>query len=295
MVTSLVGTEKNKKTTRNKSYKIFDQIFSVVILAPAVVGYWRGTCNLLDIFLYPQNELISSWISYIIGISGHLFFTIFQKQLKNVFNPKKGRIRYYIGSRLYTIVFAFVCVNSFRGVWQLLEFYTDYEVETVSIMISISVICLGVLRGIRSIASPYFLCTDTYSNYFEVPTRFKETKHPVLHILDCLFSVIVMESLVVVVWRNVWAFEDLTFFPENDLYTILGSMTIGVSVISATFAIQPTVRLLCTRLNGFWRILIADLFLLLVSIGSVNVWRSIWIYYDVYFFGGQSIIIAISS
>lgn len=287
MVTSLVGTEKNKKTTRNKSFKIFDQIFSLVILAPAVVGYWRGTCNLLDIFLYPENELISSWISYFIGIIGHLIFTIFQREIKNVFNPKKSKIRYYVGSRLYTIVFAFVCVNSFRGVWQLLEFYTDYEVDTISIMILISVACLGVLRGIRSIASPYFLATDTYSNYFEVPTRFKGTKNPVLHILDCLFSVIVMESLVVVVWRSVWAFEDLTFFPENDLFTILGSLTIGVSVIGMTFAIQPAVRWLCTRLDGFWRIVIADLFLLLAAFGSVNVWRSIWIYYDVYFLEGH--------
>lgn len=282
MVTSLVGTEKNKK-----SIKIFDQIFSLIILAPAVVGYWRGTCNLLDIFLYPENELISSWISYFIGIIGHLFFTIFQKNIKNVFNPEKSKILYYIGSRLYTIIFAFICVNSFRGVWQLLEFYTDYEIQTVSISILISVITLGLLRGIRSIASPYFLVTDYYSNYFEIPTRFMETKNPTLHILDCLFSVIFMESLVVVFWRSIWAFEDLTFFPENDFFTILGSLVIGVLVILMTFAIKPTIRKLCNQLNGFWRILLADLFLLFAAVGSVNVWRSLWIYYDVYFFGGK--------
>lgn len=285
MVTSLVGTEKNKKSTKNKSLEIFDQIFSLIILAPAVVGYWRGTCNLLDIFLYPENELISSWISYFIGIIGHLIFTIFQKNIKNVLNPEKSKILYYIGSRLYTIVFAFICVNSFRGVWQLLEFYTDYDIKTVSILILLSVTSLGFLRGIRSIA--YFLVTDYYCNYFEIPTRFMATKNPILNVLDCLFSVIFMESLVVVFWRSVWAFEDLTFFPENDLFTILGSLIVGVSIIVATFGIQPVIREICNRVNGFWRILFADLFLLFASIGSVNVWRSIWIFYNVYFLEGQ--------
>lgn len=286
MVTSLVGIEKNKKLSRNKSLKIFDQIFSLILLAPAVVGYWRGTCNLLDIFLYPENELISSWISFFIGIIGHLIFTIFQKNIKNVLNPEKSKILYYIGSRLYTIVFAFICVNSFRGVWQLLEFYTDYEIKTVSITILISVTSLGVLRGIRSIASPYFLVTDYYSNYFEIPTRFMGTKNPMLKILDCLFSVIVVESLVVVVWRSVWTFQDLILFPENDRLTILGSFAIGVSIIVTTLGIQPLIRKLCSRVNGFWRILFADLFLIFAALGSINLWRSIWIYYDVYFIEG---------
>lgn len=287
MVNSLVGSEKKQKLTSTKYVKIFDQIFSLIILAPAVVGYWRGTCNLLDIFLYPENELISSWISFVIGIIGHLFFTIFQNSFKNFLNPEKSRILYYIGSRLYTIVFAFICVNSFRGVWQLLEFYTAYNKQIIGFTILITVVSLGLLRGIRNIASPYFLVRDCYRDYFEIPTRFKGTKNPFLYIVDCLFTVIVMESLIVVFWRSTWTFGDLTLFPESKPLTILGSLIIGISMTVTTFTIQSSVHSICNRLNGFWRILIADLFLLVVYVGSVNIWRSIWIFYDTYFIKGQ--------
>lgn len=47
-------------------------------------------------------------------------------------------------------------------------------------------------------------------------------------------------------------------------------------------------RWACDRLKGFWRIVVADMFLFFSFIGTVNVWRGVWQLLDVYFLPGKS-------
>lgn len=98
---------------------ILDTIFASFIIGPLVVSYWRGTWNLSARYLFPHDLLHSSFSSLIIGILGHLVFTIFQDTFKGLFNPNKHRLTFYIGSRLYTSIFAIICVNTWRGGWMV--------------------------------------------------------------------------------------------------------------------------------------------------------------------------------
>lgn len=45
-----------------------------IILAFAIISFWRGVWGLMDLYLFPQNEFISFSISVLLGIL-ILYFT----------------------------------------------------------------------------------------------------------------------------------------------------------------------------------------------------------------------------
>lgn len=103
-----------------------------------------------------------------------------------------------------------------------------------------------------------------------------------MYLLDCAFSVGVVGTLVVFVWRGVWILFDLYLFPENPEYSAVGSLAIGYLIVAVTFCLQPLMRYVCARLQGLIRLIVADAFLLLSFLGTVNVWRGIWIALDLW-------------
>lgn len=162
--------------------EVIDIFISSFIVSPLVVGYWRGTWNLMNHILYPDDLLYSSLMSCLIGALGHLIFVYFKDQLKNIFDPNKRRLTYFFGSRLYTVTFGIVCVNGWRGVWSLLDLYTAPTPETLPITrlihesatVIVCVLMLALIKGLRNITSaPFFICKDHSKDYFEVPTMFK--------------------------------------------------------------------------------------------------------------------------
>lgn len=100
-----------------------DYLFSSLIVCPCIVGYWRSVWNLMGIYVFPKDEWLSAVISTTIGFAGHVFFSLTQNIFKEHFHPNKNRILYYTVSRLYTLCFAFICVNGWRGPWFLLDIH----------------------------------------------------------------------------------------------------------------------------------------------------------------------------
>ncbi|XP_014606771.1 PREDICTED: uncharacterized protein LOC106788212 [Polistes canadensis] len=258
---------------------IFDTIFSAIIAAPAVVGYWRGTWGLSDAYLCRDDPILSSFVSIAIGFTGLFFFSITQDRLNDLLHPDKHRLSYYAGSRIYTAVFGFCCVNAWRGAWQALDLYTELIPRTVSLTTAASLLALAIMRAIRNVSAPPFsLSLDSCPGYFQVQTMFRvnNTRGWSLYLLDCAFSVGVVGTLVVFVWRGVWILFDLYLLPENREYSALGSLAIGYVIVVVTFSLQPLMRYVCARLEGLARLITADAFLLLSFLGTVNVWRGIW-------------------
>lgn len=83
---------------------------------------------------------------------------------------------------------------------------------------------------------------------------------------------------------------------------------IGYAIVGVTFSMQPVMRWACEKLEGFWRIIVADIFLFVSFVGTVNgkiifrvrvikvnyilcptVWRGIWALLDNYFLPGKPI------
>lgn len=155
---------------------ILDLIISSIIVAPLVVTYWRSVWELMGIYVFPNDHLISIAVSAFIGIFGHLFFSLTQNLFQHHFHPDRNRIIYYIISRLYTVCFAFVCVNGWRWAWSLLDLYTKRELSTVITILFIGIIALAFMRALRNVSSPpCAIATDYVKGYFEVLTMFRVT------------------------------------------------------------------------------------------------------------------------
>lgn len=153
---------------------VLDTAFSALVVSPAVIGYWRGTWMIMDRYVFPNQHTYSSWVSVAIGYLGHVLFTLIQTPITKRFHPDQRWLSYYIVSRLYTAVFGFVCVNSWRGVWRLLEHYTGHHMEPLLGTTVASIVALAVLRTLRNISSPPFsVTTDCSEGYFRVLTMFR--------------------------------------------------------------------------------------------------------------------------
>lgn len=153
----------------------FDKFFSLVILPPFVISYWRGTYNLLNIFVYANDIELRSWLFLIVGILGNFILTYYQRQIKLFLNPETNRIRFLIGSRIYTIISSIICVNGFRSTWHLFDIYFTSNIKQIMVFnMLVVLIVLGTFKGIRNILdTPYFLVNDCYEKYFYIPTRYQ--------------------------------------------------------------------------------------------------------------------------
>ncbi|KAF5295362.1 hypothetical protein FQR65_LT01552 [Abscondita terminalis] len=277
---------KGENPTHYAFLVVLDTLLSSVVIGPIIVGYWRSIWELVQLYVYPDNILISAIISTIIGISGHIVFTVAQHFFAKHFHPDNNRILFYVVSRFYTLCFAFICVNGWRGPWLLLDIYTEFELPAIVFTTLIGVVALAILRALRNIsATPFSIVTDQVKGYFEVVTMFKTSieERTSLYILDCLFSVLVIGTLVVFVWRGAWVLLDIYLFPDDVVWSSWASLIFGYSIVAMAFLLQPIMRWLCDRITGIPRIIAADIFLLFSFVGTVNVWRGIWNLLNIYF------------
>lgn len=224
-------------------------------------------------------------LSMMIGAISHIIFTMVQHPLERHLHPDKHRLLYYVLSRVYTALFSFGCVNSFRGVWKALDQHTGLNPGTVVAFTSVSVVALAVMRALRNISAPPFvIVTDNHENYFQVPTMFHTSSSQTwLYILDCLFSVLVVHTLVVFVWRGAWCIFDIYLYPGASDWSAWGSLVIGYCITILAFSLQPCMMSVVQRLEGFWRVLVVDVYHLFSFFGTVNVWRGVWNLLNVYF------------
>ncbi|CAD7085961.1 unnamed protein product [Hermetia illucens] len=273
-------------TTYKQVLHLVDILLSSFVIGPLVIAAWRGIWNLADIYLFPDDGIDSALASIVIGLVGYMLFMLPQKLICDSFNRDKHRITFYIFSRLYTFIFAVISVLGCRGPWNLVDLLTPYELTWINLLTVAAVVLLIVTKSLANVnAAPFLITTDEHEDYFLINTRFKTsaTEEPVIYILDCLFSTLVIGSLVAVAWRGIWAVCDILLYPDDGAYSAWASTIIGYTLTALTFAIQPITRSLCDQIDGYRRIAVADAFLFFSFIGCVNVWRGIWMLLDVYF------------
>jgi len=174
---STAGISDNFKGSKRSHYvflSILDTLLSALVVSPAVVSYWHGTWFIMDHYVFPDKHIYSSWVSVAIGYLGHMLFTLLQTPMTRCFHPDQHRLSYYIVSRVYTTIFGFVCVNSWRGVWKLMDHYTGYDIGPLLGTTVASVLALAAMRTLRNISAPPFsITTDYCEGYFHVPTMFR--------------------------------------------------------------------------------------------------------------------------
>ncbi|XP_011193547.1 uncharacterized protein LOC105219245 isoform X2 [Zeugodacus cucurbitae] len=286
--------KKKIKSLHELFLEILDAVLSCVIVAPCVIAYWRGTWELMGVLLFPRSMPLSALMSFLIGLSGHFFFTITQSFFRSYIHPDKRRLTYYVISRSYTALFGIVCVNMWRGSWILCDWLTSADsLIIIAAVTLVSLMFLIATRTVRNLsAAPYAVTMDHKSDYFDVDTMFKIPgfHQPGLYVLDTLFSVLVIGTLVVIVWRGVWGIMDITFYPFDKTKSSWSSLILGYITVVITFVIRPIIRCICKKIDGICKLIICDVFYFLIFFGAVNAWRGIWNLLDIYLYPDNKIL-----
>nr|XP_026484306.1 uncharacterized protein LOC113392221 isoform X1 [Vanessa tameamea] len=263
-----------------------DVLFASVVVAPAVVTYWKSTWSLMDLYVLTEDPVSSAAVCAGFGLCLDLLFCVFQTQLGKYLRPDRSRLTYYVLSRIYTCVAGIACVGGWRGVWNLLNECTGDSARTLLSTTVAATLSLAALRTLRNIcAAPFAVAVDSPQDYFDIPTMFRtSSRETALYILDCVFSVTVVGSLVVFVWRGSWALLDIFLYPDDQVKSFWTSLVVGYAIVVVTFATQVPMRWAVGKLQGAPRLLVADLYHLVSFLATVNVWRAVWGLMDVYFF-----------
>nr|XP_053627644.1 uncharacterized protein LOC128685133 [Cherax quadricarinatus] len=270
-----------------------DSLFSILVFAPLVVGYWRGCWQLMDQFLLPNNKQLSVATSLAMGVISGLLFCLLQRQLDVLFDHSRRPSLHLLASRLYTCVYCVCCVNHWRGVWAAWDLYTGISWQSGATSFGIGLTTLALTRGLKNIlAPPFIVVTDHPTGYFHVPTLFSAQKDQCGYfLLDSVFTVVVTGSLVVFVWRGSWIFLDAKLFPEQPVYSAWGSMVLGMTVTLLVFMAQ-LVMIPCLRniKRGLLKILVEDAYHTICFVGDVNVWRGVWMLLNIYLLPGLPVV-----
>lgn len=151
-----------------------DALFAAAVVAPAVVTYWKSTWTLLDLYVLPEQPVKSAALCTAAGLACNFLLTVLQTQLSAGLRPDKGRITYYVVSRVYTAVAGVACVAGWRGVWNLLNECTGSSARTVLSTTAAATLSLAALRALRNIcAAPFAVVVDSPLDYFDIPTMFR--------------------------------------------------------------------------------------------------------------------------
>lgn len=151
-----------------------DAFFASIVVAPAVVTYWQSTWTLMDLYVLPDSPVGSAAACATFGLCCDILVCVFQSQLSKFLRPDKGRLTFYVLSRLYTCVAAVACVGAWRGVWNLLNECTGNSARTLLSTTAAATLSLAALRALRNIcAAPFAVAVDSPQDYFDVPTMFR--------------------------------------------------------------------------------------------------------------------------
>lgn len=150
-----------------------DVLFASVVVTPATLAYWWSTWNLMDFYVYPDDLLMSAFVSAVFGMSWSVLLCMCQFQLRRFINQDKGRVKYFVLSRMYSCVAGVTCVAAVRGVWDLMDKGGE-GLTALSWSTAASILSLAALRTLKNIcAIPFVVVIDSPRDHFDVPTFFK--------------------------------------------------------------------------------------------------------------------------
>ncbi|XP_070578009.1 uncharacterized protein [Ptychodera flava] len=283
------GTQNGKRDIcRGILLCLADATSLLAVATTAVVFFWRGTWYIMDSMVNPHNYEASGWLSFVLGFLILLVMHMWQSTLKRLVS-KDRPVLWHVLSRLHSYILAFGCINYWRGVWHVWDNYTGDGLTSSLICTFVSLVVLWLLRSSRNASrTPFHLQFDS-NHRFVLLTRFRTdiTIDVYLYILDLLFTVIVVGTAIVSLWRGVWTCLDNTLFPADIEMSGWTSLGIGYGITLFTYSTQYCTAFVTRRLKKFSRIIFEDIYLSVVTFGIINVWRGIWYLSDVYILPGQ--------
>ncbi|ESO07620.1 hypothetical protein HELRODRAFT_170165 [Helobdella robusta] len=260
---------------------IADVFISTLIIFPLTVLHWDGTWVLQDEYFFPDNEQISTLLSFTLGATICMFQLLMQPQLAEWITTDTPAI-YILVTRIHFYIHGWAILCYWRGTWNLLDFmFNNANPKFIYVIIIIYVICqllMILTRTVRSaVGAPVALRLDTSNDLLEADVVFK-TSHDnfVKFALDCLFTQFVVVTISITIWWALWWLFDITLFkdPSTDPICCLVGFIISISLL----LLQVPLSRISESLDGrYWlKLAYEDTIFIILTWANVMFWRGFW-------------------
>lgn len=274
--------------------RVLNLIIVLCLIAPALVSFWRGTWTILDLFVLPDCKLLGAWTTFAASF-GIVYATVLVGDyLKAFLNERQAKKVLYL-ALFYPL--AFVIVNTWRGLWMLLDHYTTTSLTSGCVSHAIGFLMVSLTQTTSSItAAPSYCTREKHGSQLETILHRKiwlncSEKNIVSRILNSFFTVFVTGVGVISYWRGTWVVMDaLTMSHESDKFqsSIISTST-GYALFAACYFVSEYVsnmKNLKPPFSSKCRAL-EQLYVYVLGFGTVNCWRGIWYMEDVYLLPGE--------
>ncbi|XP_065207206.1 uncharacterized protein fusl isoform X3 [Planococcus citri] len=267
-----------------KILNLFDFCTFILIILPASVIFTASTWDLsdqLEVKVSRFIPIVGVTMYFILNITPHFAYDVARHFLKNKF-------LFSVFSKLYIYVFATFGVSQWNYVWEFANSFKIFSHVAFVLYSTVTIsVTLFICRRLINLVGGHGVADDSCpEDVFLFPTMFETEwkKNKFLYILDSIFSVFIVGTLVILVWRGAWCLLDQTIFPGNETYLLSGwiSLGIGYSIVFATFALQRFMKILIRMYHGWKRLVIIDTYVVISFCGTINIWRGIWILLEEY-------------
>lgn len=288
-----------KIRARETCSRIGNLVWSMVLVAPLVVMFWRGVWDFLNITVYPDfpaedspenpsRREKSGMLCVLMGVTIRIVLDLAKFHVGEFLKSRPGCVS-LIGGYLFSLVYAAAGVSFWRGVWNVMRFDVGEREIQMSIMLvgGVAVLLFSNV-GSTLITTPLAISQDKHDDIFTVATFFQRTpENKRWFVTDVLFTNMIVRVLIVMCWWSLWSLEGSFLIPNligrrddevaYDSFLIGYFMTCVVAFMDRMLVNYPSSK---QYINKPLRVLI----ILLAFIASVNVWRGVWSLYDNFLF-----------
>ena len=272
------------------------------LLTTLAVSYRRGTWYILDLFVFPRDKFRSAWVTFPVSFGIIFLILLIEDYFKAFLNERKAK------KVLYLAIFyplSFVIVNSWRGLWMLLDYYTTasltsgYASHTIGFFIVLStktassIISLpGYCISERNV-DPSLNILET-KNCFEIKMFRRWASDKVSDIttrmLNSFVTVFVIGSGVICYWRGTWIIVE-SIKPDDNLMSSIIALSLGFASWSICYCFSEVIA--TKKLNPpyrWWLRVMEGMFVYFLGFGVVSTWVGLWFLEDTYLFPGRCFI-----
>jgi len=269
--------------------------FSLFLIGPLAVLFWRGTFNTIYNIAFSDLPSISSrWLPalllFIIGLSAKITLDILKQILRPILADVCFTIQYISGLILIycdatTSVIMWVGGFNLLYIFPSLYWYSLVSVHVVSVTILMSVKAFHCTSG-----TPLTISTDSFSTIFSPSSYFGtnlNSSGPLKMCLDTVFSYTVIHSLVIAAWWSMWELENRYILYPCEItvkdFQAWDSVVLAYFFSFVVVFLDASVKEM-SESGDSWRRSFTNFIAFLAFLASLNFWRGIWSLQDFYFF-----------
>lgn len=259
---------------------------------------------------FDETRRDSAWKSYGLGLGltalGVMMMWSGMWLPKRADRDRKSKLlrRNILIRLLLVYILGLSAVQQWRGIWYLTDYYVVPNNVVKSFWVTAVVgpaVLFCMLAGASILAPPAIFLLDgpginppplavtIVSSYFSLtlPARAKPPKlHGSVYVADALVSFIVVPIMVVWYWRGAWGLLDHYLWgfsaSSDDLNRSLGIGTVIAATCLATGS--EDVMLMLPKLSNRWnQVFVGRLRTLVLALGAVSFWRTVWYCWDTFF------------